>query len=482
MAEVEGPPEGPTVAALQEALRQRDKELRYQARKLAKLETMARRTELIAEHQRTMLLRTTDELTAEAKRAGAATRAKSAFLANVSHEIRTPMSGLMGMLDLVAASAIDVELREYIDTAIGSAKSLLRLLDDVLDLSKLEAGQREADVTDFSVQDLFEEVCAVLAPTAHTKGIRLWLVIGDDVPGHVRGDSHQVRQIATNLISNAVKFTSEGRVLVEVGWDASLRALVMTVDDTGIGIAADRIERIFEPFLQADASVTRRYGGTGLGLAIVRELLRLTESTIEVASTVGEGSRFVVRYRVETTTQIEHPPTYLAGRNIGYVATEDAMGRGVASVLSWLGCNPVAWSGGDAEALGLAAIVGTVDGLAMWRSRAGEAQHRVRSVRIANPERPEGGGAGLDRTAEIRLPLRRRQMAAVLLRHLRPSNTQTRPRLRLATPPARATKGTVLIVEDNPINQMVAQRFVERAGYEAHVVGDGSEAVKCLVS
>ena len=227
--------------------------------------------------------------------AEAAARAKAAFLANMSHEIRTPMNGVLGVLDLLAHDELHPDQQALVDTAQRSARSLLTVINDVLDFSKVEAGKLTLDALDFDPSAVLRDVCRLLEPTAAEKGISLTVAISSEVPRAVRGDPARLRQILVNLVGNAVKFTSRGGVSVEMGArpgpDQRI-TLDCGVIDTGDGIPADKIGLLFRSFSQGDVSTTRRFGGTGLGLAISKQLCELMGGTIEVDSTVNRGSTF----------------------------------------------------------------------------------------------------------------------------------------------------------------------------------------------
>jgi PAS domain S-box-containing protein len=235
------------------------------------------------------------EAAAAHDRAVEASNTKSAFLANISHEIRTPMNAVIGMTELLLDMGLTGEQRECAEQVARSGDQMLALINDILDISKIETGHTELDIDNFELVGTIEQACAVAGALASAKQLRVELEIADGVPQRARGDGRRLHQVLANLLSNAIKFTPSGAVSVRVSAEPVADEAVsihVEVSDSGIGIDPDHLQRMFEPFTQADVSTTRVYGGTGLGLAIAREIVELMGGTIDARSAPGQGSTF----------------------------------------------------------------------------------------------------------------------------------------------------------------------------------------------
>ncbi len=253
------------------------------------------------------IARQTAELREANARLEEISRLKSDFLANMSHELRTPMNAIIGFTELLSETRLDSEQAEYTKTIAQSAASLLALINDILDLAKIESGKLELEHIPFDLGEVVQSICAMFRIPAREKGVAIDCAIGEGVPGRVLGDSVRLRQVLVNLVGNAVKFTDRGRIdiLVEMEGGATARPLCrFSVRDTGIGIPADRREAIFDKFTQADGSTTRKYGGTGLGLAICLQLVSLMGGRLVVESEVGKGSTFSFLLPVEAAAAV----------------------------------------------------------------------------------------------------------------------------------------------------------------------------------
>ena len=270
---------------------------RRRARRATLMESYCARLGQLVDHKRAELALLLAKENAEkaAHAAQAANRAKTEFLANMSHEIRTPMNGVLGMTDLLSRSELTSRQRRFVNTAQQSAESLLSIINDILDFSKIEAGRFELDFADFDLRETISDVIELLARSAQTKGLEIAYVFSREVPQWVRGDPNRLRQIIYNLVGNGIKFTSAGEVVVRVDVEAVVDekvTLSIEVKDTGIGFQSEEQERVLQPFEQADSTITRSYGGTGLGLSIAKRLIEMMGGKLSINTALGNGSTF----------------------------------------------------------------------------------------------------------------------------------------------------------------------------------------------
>ncbi|HWR02985.1 MAG TPA: PAS domain S-box protein [Humidesulfovibrio sp.] len=450
---------------------------------------------------------TTARAEALAAQAEAASRAKGEFLANMSHEIRTPMNAVIGMAHLALTTELSPKQRDYLTKIDRAARSLLGILNDILDFSKVEAGMLATESVDFDLDLVLDDLAGLLAVKAHEKGLELLLDVGGDVPRRLVGDPLRLGQVLVNLVGNAVKFTQAGEVRVSVSaLPESLPGqarLAFSVRDTGIGMTPEQRANLFQPFTQADASTTRRFGGTGLGLSISQRLVQLMGGEIGVASAPGQGSEF----RFELTLPLaaeqgrEAAPDSLAGRRV-LVADDSRSAREImVAALRRLGMLPEEAADG-AETLALlarAAEAGRPFELVLldWRMPGMDGAETARRISQDASLLPKPAVVILtayDRETLARLP-ESGLAAALLMKPVSPSLlldtlaevfggkalTPARPPQDQAEAARRALAGLrVLLVEDNEINQQVAQGMLERVGVETTLAGDGETALALL--
>ena len=343
-APTEHSPTHAEVARLQRTL-MRERTARKEAERLLEEKSLAlydsnqSLKQLAADLEQQVKDRTT-ELEHAAQRAEASARAKSEFLAMMSHEIRTPMNGILGMAQLLELTTLDDEQREYVNTIRSSGDALLVLINDILDFSKIEAGKLDLESKSFHLPSLLESTLSLFQPLMRDKGLQLLTQFDTALPQHVKGDSTRLRQVLSNLLSNAIKFTQQGSIRLSVGLltqDADGMQLSFSVQDTGMGIPADRMDRLFQAFSQIDSSTTRRFGGTGLGLAICARLCEAMGGGISVQSQLGQGSNFTFSMRLDhgqaEVQATPHTWASLSTLQRVLVVDDDAINRTLTTVM-----------------------------------------------------------------------------------------------------------------------------------------------------